>query len=1611
MKNRTHRAPRAPAPALVAQLLHAWRASFPPAEWRRSGATTLPAAASAQLQLAAVRRARQTLVRVHSPLLALAPGLSYSVVELITDDMPFLVDTLTMTLAEAGHAVQLIAYQVMAARRNGAGRLLGFDRRGDAAGGGEVEDRRSARNSGATNESWQYLQISRVAGEQECAALQARILAAMQDVRRACEDWPAMCRRVKALREQLARYATHQSAAAVVEAQALLEYIENDHFTFLGFERSVRGGRRTAQLLPDSGAALGVLRGRQRGRPRDPQRTTPARIIGRHERRGPLEVLTVTKAERRSTVHRPGFLDCIVVNRCDRRGRPLEESRFYGLWTSNTYHADPRTVPVLRLKVQRVIDSFPFRPTGHDGKRLVSILDNLPRDELFQASATELVQCARTVLALHERARGATLVLRRDEYRRYWSCLVYLGRERLDTDVLARISKLLQQGLSGDQVDASLAVGEAPLAQLHVVVRTAAATAQRIDKRRLERALNDALVTWRDRLHSALLARYPELDAAALERRYGRSFPPAYQQEVSPQLAVDDIADLEDNAQPDNAGHLHLRRSLPSIARHLHLRLLRRAEPLPISDVVPILENFGLRVIAEHPYELQLPQQRSAWLQDFELEAQTALPANLGLLETQLRDALPAILAGTLDNDGFHRLVLSAALTLPQTRVLRACCRYLLQTGIPFSQTYMERALNTHPHITRELWLLFDARFNPAHSEASARRAAAVSERRLRQAIGEVRNPDEDRILRTYLALLLAITRCNYWRDAAQQRPLAFKLQPQDILGLPEPRPAFEIFVHDTRVEGVHMRRGPIARGGIRWSERPEDFRTEILGLMKAQHVKNTLIVPVGAKGGFVARRLRAGAAPDERAREVLSCYQAFIRCLLEVTDNIVDGRLVPPQQIRRRDGDDPYLVVAADKGTASYSDVANSLSAECGFWLGDAFASGGSDGYDHKKMGITARGAWECVKRHFRELGLDIMRQPFTVAGIGDMSGDVFGNGMLLSPHLRLQAAFDHRHIFIDPAPDAQRSWRERARLFALPRSSWDDYQRRAISAGGGVFDRTHKHLGLSPQARKLLELGAERVTPIEVIRAILKLPVDLLWNGGIGTYVKGTEERHGEIGDRANDAVRIDGRELRARVLGEGGNLGCSQRGRVEYAQSGGRLNSDFIDNSAGVNTSDIEVNLKIMLAGNLGGRSPAGARRRALLASVTEQVAAQVLRNNYLQSQAISVLERRSVADLADHQQLLRALERSGELNRALEFLPSDREIDERLARGQGLTRPELAILLAYGKIAMNHALGSADIASDTYLGSELQRYFPQRWRARFAARIARHRLRAQLILTATTNSILNRMDPGFAVRMAAQTGADVGTVARAYTIARDSAGLRELWTAIEALDNHIATEVQYDALLETRDYVEQLTRRLLLGQAGRELADIGAAVARHTAAFQQLRGLVPAVLPGIAHQRFRTEQSQHGSSGLPTGLSAWLAALPALRATPDLVELARQARKPLTLVARQYFRTAAALGIDWLAESIRELKTTGAWQAVARERLYTACLDGQRSLCARALRERAGEGEQLSRWCEQLGAPGAQWRLTLRELRASATPDLAALMAGAEALRNLAQAGSR
>ena len=1577
---------------LTAALLRAWRTSVPVEEWRGFDEAALRRGCAAHIDFGMRRRRRQTLLRVSSAPAALAgsgPGAgtrSWSVIEVVVDDMPFLVDTLSMTLAQLGLSVQLIIHPILRVWRDRAGVIQSLHAQIESAPDAE----------GGLRESWQYWRIDRIGDQPECEQLRRRLLAALADVRRACADWMRMRNSVVKLCADISRHPPPLPADVIAESRALLQYMEAHHFTFLGLRESrLRRGRGGPALVPVPGSALGLLRRRLSG--------TQDGIATANIRRALRSpgLLIITKANHRSTVHRPGYLDYIGVKRYDERGRVIGETRILGLWTSQAYSADPRQVPWLRYKLRRVLEHFPFAPGSHDGKRLSQIVQTLPRDELFQASVPDLLRCARAVLVLQDRAR-VRLVMRRDEFRRFWSCLVFVPRERCDSAVQARVEALVRSACRGLELESSLSIGESPLAQLHIVVRVDPAANTRIDAEHLQRAIAAAIVSWRDRLRDSLLARFGETAALALERRYGGAFPASYQQDVDAAQAVDDIVDLEGLDAAVDAMQLRLYRPPRQPHQRVHLRIIRRGEALSISDVLPTFEHFGLRVIAERPYRLDWPDGSWAWLQDFELEHYNLQPVAVPRVAGELIAAFRAIRAGELDDDGFNRLLIAAELSVRQVTVLRACCRYLLQTGIPFSQSYMERVLGTHSAAARDLCELFQQRLSP-HSTRGARARATLLEQRLRRAIAAVVSPDEDRILRAFLAVILATLRTNYFRRdvAGLPRPwLALKLEPARIPGLPQPRPAFEIFLHSPRVEGVHLRAGPIARGGIRWSERPEDFRTEVLGLMKAQHVKNTVIVPVGAKGGFVVRRLPPRTAPLAQQHEVVECYRSFIRGLLDLTDNIVAGRVVPPPQVRRLDGDDPYLVVAADKGTATFSDIANAISAEYGFWLGDAFASGGSAGYDHKKMAITARGAWECIKRHCRELGSDIQRQPFTVAGIGDMSGDVFGNGMLLSRQIRLVAAFNHQHLFLDPKPDAASSYRERERLFRLPRSGWNDYDTRLLSRGGAIFERSAKSVTLSREAQLLLELPQQSASPVEIIRAILCLPVDLLWNGGVGTYVKASNERHGEIGDRANDAVRVDGRQVRARVVGEGGNLGFSQRGRVEYAAAGGRINTDFIDNSAGVNTSDVEVNLKILL--DAPDRAPVTpGRRNRLLANATDEVAALVLRNNYLQSEALSLMERRAVEDLGEHQQLLRWLERHGEIDRAVEFLPADEELEQRRRQGRGLTRPELALLFAYGKIALNHALTETGSATDPYLARELERYFPRALQRRFARRIKRHRLRKQIIITATTNSIVNRVGPTLLIQCSEASNANAAAIARAYTIARDSADLRTLWAQIEALDGRIRPADQYDALLETSRFLSYYTLWLLLHR--REYGAVGAAVARLQPALREFAQVIPAALEGLDRERYQTRCQRFTDQGFPPRVAAALAALEPLRVAPDMVALMASARARARAVARAHFGLGARLGLDWLHGAIEQLPAGGGWQRAAQQRLRDNALTAHLRISAAALSKDAPR--QAPSAAAQDTAL-ARWQQLQRDLHALATPDLAALTMAVEALENLA-----
>ena len=1576
---------------LTASLLRAWRTSVPLEEWRGFDEAALRRGCAAHIEFGWRRRRRQTLLRVSSaPAAVAAPGAgaaSYSVVELIIEDMPFLVDTLSMTLAQLGLSVQLIIHPILRVGRDAAGVIRSLHAEIDTGLGAD----------GGVRESWQYWRIDRVGDAAECDKLRRRLLAALADVRRACGDWMRMRNSVLKLCADISRHPPPLSADVVAESRALLQYMEAHHFTFLGFRESrLRRGRSGPVLMPVAGTALGLLRRRLSG-------THDGGIATANIRRALRSpgMLIITKANHRSTVHRPGYLDYVGVKRYDQRGRVIGEVRILGLWTSDAYAADPRHVPWLRHKLKRVLEHFPFAANSHDGKRLSQIVQTLPRDELFQASVPDLIRCARAVLVLQDRAR-VRLIMRRDEFHRFWSSLVFMPRERCDSAAQARVEALLRAACHAVELESSLSIGEAPLAQLHIVVRVDPAANARVDADRLERDIAAAIVSWRDRLRAALLARFGETEALALERRYTAAFPASYQQDVEAAQAVDDIIDLEGLDAAVDAMQLRLYRPPRQPHQRVHLRIIRRGEALSISEVLPTFEHFGLRVIAERPYRLDWPGGSRAWLQDFELERYNLQGVAVPRVARELIAAFRAIRAGELDDDGFNRLLIAAELSMRQVTVLRACCRYLLQTGIPFSQSYMERVLGTHSAAARDLCELFHQRLSPQSSRGSRARAA-VLEQRLRRTIAAVVSPDEDRILRAFLAVILATLRTNYFRrDAAgSPRPwLSLKFDPARIPGLPQPRPAYEIFLHSPRVEGVHLRAGPIARGGIRWSERPEDFRTEVLGLMKAQHVKNTLIVPVGAKGGFVVRRPPPRTAPLAQQQEGVECYRSFIRGLLDITDNIVNGRVVPPRDVRRLDGDDPYLVVAADKGTATFSDIANAISAEYGFWLGDAFASGGSAGYDHKKMAITARGAWECIKRHCREFGSDIQREPFTVAGIGDMSGDVFGNGMLLSRQIRLVAAFNHQHVFLDPKPDAKRSFRERERLFRLPRSGWNDYDGRLLSRGGAIFERSAKSVALSREAQALLELPQRRASPVDIIRAILCMRVDLLWNGGIGTYVKASNERHGEIGDRTNDAVRVDGRQVRARVVGEGGNLGFSQRGRIEYAAAGGRINTDFIDNSAGVNTSDVEVNLKILL--DAADRTPVTpGRRNRLLANATDEVAALVLRNNYLQSEALSLMERRAVEDLGEHQQLLRWLERHGEIDRAVEFLPTDEEMEQRRRQGRGLTRPELALLFAYGKIALNHALTETGSAADPYLARELERYFPRAMQRRFGERIKRHRLRKQIIITATTNSIVNRVGPTLLIQCSEASNANAAAIARAYTIARDSADLRSLWTQIESLDGRIKPADQYDALLETSRYLSHYTLWLLLHR--REYGAVGAAVARLQPALREFAQVIPAALEGLDRERYLARCRRYVGQGLPARLAESLAALEPLRVAPDMVALMTSSRSRARAVARAHFGLGAALGLDWLHGAIEQLPASGSWQRAAQQRLRDTALAAHLRISAAAL----GRASRRAAPLASASDPALErWQQVQRDLRALAAPDLAALTVAVEALENVA-----
>ncbi len=1509
----------------------------------------------------------------------------HTVVEIVTDDMPFLVDSVAMALTRAGTSIHLFIHPVVRVRRDADGRLLELLEPGDEAGD-------------AVSESAMHIEVDRSADHERLELIDAELHRALSDVAAAVADWRPMRERLREVVVELQERPPPVDPHELAESAALLEWLHGDHFTFLGYrEYEIREEQGEDVLSAVLGTGLGILR------------DTGLKPVSRSFAQLPAEVrrlarehtlLNLTKANSRATVHRPAYLDYIGIKRFDERGEPVGERRFLGLYTSATYSASPWQIPLLQGKVQRVLDRSGFTPASHDYKALVEILEAYPRDELFQIDEGELYDTALGILHLGERRR-VRLFVRRDTFGRFLSCLVYLPLDRYNTQVRSRIQEILTETFGGVSLEYSARVTESVLARLHVIIYTAAGAALDYDVAEIERRLAAATRSWTDDLHDALVEQLGEERGAVLFKRYADAFPPAYRDDFNPRAAVADISRIE-KLEPEGDLDMSLYLPLESQVGLLAFKLIRSGQPMLLSDVLPLLENMGLRVTDERPFEVRPAGGPAVWIYDFGLDYGEEVEFETDRVRQIFQEAFAQVWRGNVENDGFNRLVLAAALTWRELVLLRAISKYLRQAGSMFSQAYMEETLVQNGGVTRRLVHLFHLRFGPGHGEdAPAKAAALVHE--IEGALDEVRSLDEDRILRSFLRVIEAMLRTNYFQEAPY---LSFKLDPARIPDLPAPRPMFEIFVYSPRMEGLHLRGGHVARGGIRWSDRREDFRTEVLGLMKAQTVKNAVIVPVGAKGGFVVKR--PPAERDALREEVVACYRTLVRGLLDLTDTLAPGgEVVPPAGVVRYDGDDPYLVVAADKGTATFSDIANELSADYGFWLGDAFASGGSTGYDHKRMGITARGTWESVKRHFRELGIDAEEAELTAVGIGDMSGDVFGNGLLLSRHLELLGAFDHRHIFVDPNPDPDRSYAERARLFALPSSSWADYDEALISTGGGVFPRSAKSIDLSPEARAALGVDAKALTPNELIRAILRAPVDLLWNGGIGTFVKAKYESHAEVGDRASDAIRIDAEELRCRVIGEGGNLGLTQRARVSFALRGGRVLMDAIDNSAGVDCSDHEVNIKILLDRIVADGDLTEKQRNALLVGMTDEVSALVLRNNYEQTQAISTSVAQAAAMVDVHARYLRSLEQAGRLDRALEFLPDDEMLSERKAAGQGLTPPEFANLLSHTKIGLYEDVLASDVPDDPALAAELVRYFPTALREQFADRLPQHPLRREIVASRVANGLVDRSGTTFVFRLGEETGASPSDIARAFTVARDVFDLNGLWAEIEGLDGVVPAPTQTTMLLKARILLERSTRWLLRNRP-RPL-DIAAA----TAGFRPGAAVLAQAAPGLLADAPRGSALQAieelAGAGVPRPLAERVAHLEALFPTWDLVELAGETGAGVEQAARAYFTLGERLELHVLHERIGALPRQERWEALARRALWEDLHSERRALTGDVLRTSEGP-DAVDAWIERNAVPVERCLQVLADVRAGGAFDLATLSVAVREIRNLIDATS-
>jgi glutamate dehydrogenase len=1569
---------------LIADLVRRYWARVAPDDLLARDPADLFGAALAHWHLGAVRRPDDPPgLRLYNPDLEVDGWESrHTAVELVCEDRPFLVDSVTMALQRHGWGIHLVVHPVLDVERTTAGDLVGL-------------------GGGGARESWIHLEVDRQAQPGSAVEVRQDLLEVLDDVRLAVDDWPAMRSHALALADELATSPPTVPQGERLAARELLSWMADDHFTFLGYreyELATVDGHEVLRGLPGTG--LGLLRDEKRPPSTLVVADLPEPVKARLHQ---PTVLLVTKAHARSTVHRPDHLEYVGIKVFDATGKVTGERRFLGHYTALAYRASATDIPFLRQKIDAVIERSGLRPDSHDGRELWNVLETFPRDDLFQISVDELFEIAIGIVNLQER-KQVRLFTRRDYYGRFVSCLVFVPRDRYSGAVAAKMEQVLLTAFGGTSVEHTTLITESVLARVHFLVTTPPGAPMAIDLGDVERRLAAVSRWWIDDLRDALVVAEGEHEGLGLLARFGEAFPASYREEYGPKAAVNDIRRLA--ALGAGGFTTALYRPVEAGPGELRLKLYTEGQAVSLSAVLPLLEHLGMQVTDEHPYELRLPDGTHHWLYDFGLRAQGSAALDSEDVRDELRATFAGLWKGTIEGDGFNRLVLLAGLTGRQVTVLRAYAKYQRQAGTTFSQRYIETTLAAHPAIARKLIELFALRFDPGLADRSSVEVLDLADE-LRHDLDAVASLDEDRILRAFLHLIEATVRTNAYRSdgVGEPRPwLSFKLDPSKVPDLPLPRPMFEIWVYSPHVEGVHLRGGRVARGGLRWSDRMEDFRTEVLGLMKAQMVKNAVIVPIGAKGGFVVKQPPADRASLQA--EVRQCYSTFLRGLLDLTDNIVAGVVVPPPQVVRHDGDDPYLVVAADKGTATFSDLANSLAAEYGFWLGDAFASGGSDGYDHKRMGITAKGAWESVRRHFLVLGVDADHAPITVAGIGDMSGDVFGNGMLLSRAMKLVAAFDHRHVFLDPDPDPAASWEERRRLFELPGSSWDDYDRSLISTGGGVWSRSAKSVALSAEVREVLGTGAVTLTPTELVSAILKAPVDLLWNGGIGTYVKASTETNASVGDRANDNLRVDGVDLRTRVVAEGGNLGFTQLGRVEFARNGGLINTDAIDNSAGVDCSDHEVNIKILLDSVVAAGDLTTKQRNELLAEMTEDVADHVLRDNDAQNVALAIARAQAAPMVDVHARYLRSLEHEGLIDRDLEFLPTEKVLREREASGAGLTTPEFAVVLAYTKTTNVAEVLGCELPEDPYLVPELIGYFPPALQERFADRMPHHRLRREIVATVLVNDMVNKAGTSFDHRMLEETGAPVPDAARAHVAARDVFGMRALWDEIGALDTVVPSDVQLRLWLNLRQLVERGVLWLLRHR--RPPLEIGPTVTAFHDGVTGLMASLPSIVVGSRAEEVAGRRAAFVDAGVPLELAHPASGWPLLHTAFDIIEVAHARGRPVEEAAAAYWHLFEDLDLNWLWDRIGLLPRADRWQTHARAGLRDDLLAAMRELLDEVLRGGdlfSGVDDLVKDWIVFNDRAVERVARAFGEIRSGGTFDLTTLSVAQRQLRNL------